>query len=160
MTDDKTDEYGSPQFSAGDILKRNTVQQFFKCFDDACKKQEPISDESHDSSFTKRVNLVEGLLLKYTPDDIKNVIKDLRTELEKGLDKIENDNTLNERNKLLTKRTMNYEYNLEILKLLAVVLTNSPISVEYVEMEITSDYKDLIKNIRQADKIKLFTEVT
>jgi len=50
---------------------------------------------------------------------------------------------------------------IEVLRdfILAVVLTNSPISIESVSMEITGDFKELIKNVRQSEPVKLFEEV-
>jgi hypothetical protein len=158
MTEEKTDYHGGiQQFNAADLLKRNTVMQIFKTLDDACIKQETISDNSFDTSFTKRVELIEALLWKYTPSEIKEEIKQLHTEMETTIKNI--DPKLSENNKLLTKTKISYDYRTEIFKLLEVVLTNSPISVEYVEMEIKGDYKELIKNIRTNEPVKIFSEV-
>ncbi len=151
-------DYGFQQFNAADLLKRNTVIQVFKTLDDACKKQESISDVSFETSFTKRVDLVEGFLWKYTPTELRVVIDKLRKELETKIKTID-DSDLNEKNKLVNKQKISYDYNTEIFKVLAVILTNSPISVEYVEMDVSGDFKELIKNIRQPDAVKLFTEV-
>jgi C4-dicarboxylate-specific signal transduction histidine kinase len=157
MSEEKID-YGLQQFNAADLLKRNTVQQVFKTLDDACIKQEAISENNYDTSFTKRVDLVEGLLWKYTPPELKKTIIELHTELEKKLKDV--DTKLSEKNKLLTQGKMAYEYSVEIFKLLEVILTNSPISIEYVEMEVSGDFKELITNIRHPEPVKLFaTEV-
>ena len=161
MVEEKSD-FGTQQFNAADLLKKNTVTQVFKSFDDACKKQEPISENSHETSFTKRVDLVEGLLWKYTPKEIKDVIRELHEEKNKKFEELDNksEKDISDANKLLTKRKISFEYAVEILKLISVVLTNSPISIEYAEMEITGDFKDLIKAIRQEEPVKLFaTEV-
>lgn len=157
MVEEKTDYYGGiQQFNAADLLKRNTVMQIFKTLDDACQKQETISENSYDTSFTKRVELIEALLWKYTPFEIKEEIKKLHKEMETMITNI--DPHLSENNKLLTKTKISYDYRTEIFKLLEVVLTNSPISVEYVEMEIKGDYKELIKNIRTNEPVKIFSE--
>lgn len=158
MAEEKSEYTGGiQQFNAADLLKRNTVMQIFKTLDDACQKQETLSENSYDTSFTKRVELIESLLWKYTPIEIKEEIKKLHKEMETAIKNI--DPQLSENNKLLTKTKISYDYRTEIFKLLAVVLTNSPISVEYVEMEIKGDYKELIKNIRTNEPIKIFTEV-
>ena len=157
MSDDKTDN-DSQQFNAGDLLKKNTVVQVFKTLDDACKKQETISDNSYETSFTKRVDLVEGLLWKYTPKELKNIIKKLHQEMEEKINRVD-DGKISEINKRLTQQKIAYEYYTEIFKILAVVLTNSPISIESVSMEITGDFKELIKNVRQSEPVKLFEEV-
>jgi DNA-binding transcriptional regulator GbsR (MarR family) len=159
MSEEKV-EYGLQQFNAADLLKRNTVTQVFKTLDDACQKQETISEENFETSFTKRVDLVEGLLWKYTPPEIRNIIKGIHQTLEQKLKEIDNNPSLSNTNKLLTKKNISYEYNVEIFKLLEVVLTNSPISVEYADMEIrTEDFAELAKSIRNKDIIKLFTEI-
>lgn len=156
---EETPDFGIQQFNAGDLLKRYIVTQVFKTLDDACKKQETISEESHDTSFTTRVDMIEGLLWKYTPSEIRKVITELRKEMQNKI-KQTNESTLSEKNKILTNKKASYNYSLEIFKLLAVVLTNSPISIEYVEMDIKGDFTDLIKSIRQSDRIKIFTEVS
>ena len=159
MSEEKI-EYGLQQFNAADLLKRNTVTQVFKTLDDACQKQETISEESLETSFTKRVDLVEGLLWKYTPQDIRKIIKELHQILEQELKKIDNNHNLSQQNKVLTQKNISYKYNVEIFKLLEVVLTNSPISVEFADMEVkTEDFSELAKSIRNKDIIKLFTEI-
>jgi len=158
MSEEKTD-YGLQQFNAADLLKRNTVAQVFKTLDDACKLQEVVSDNSYETSFTKRVDLVEGLLWKYTPPEIKQAIKELHTEMEEKINIL--DAKLSEKHKRLTQTKIAYEFSVEIFKLLEVVLTNSPISVEYVEMEVSGDFSELIRNIRHPEPVKLFsTEVS
>lgn len=158
MIEEKTEYMGGTQtFNAADLLKRNTVMQIFKTLDDACQKQETISENSYDTSFTKRVELIEALLWKYTPLELKEEIKKLHIEMQNEIKNIEPQ--LSEKNKILTKTKINYDYHIEIFRLLEVVLTNSPISVEYVEMEIKGDFQDLIKNIRTTSSIKIFTEI-
>jgi hypothetical protein len=160
MSDEKQ-EYGLQQFNAADLLKRNTVTQVFKTLDDACSKQETISENSYETSFTKRVDLVEGLLWKYTPPEIKDVIKDLHEQMDNQMKEVDEKERMNPKNLLLTKKRISYTFCVEIFKLLEVVLTNSPISVEYAEMEVTGDFKELIKNIRTEIPVKIFaTEVT
>lgn len=149
-------EYGQ-QFNAADLLKRNTVTQVFKTLDDACQKQETISEDSYQTSFTKRVDLVEGLLWKYTPSKIREIIKELHDQLEKKIEETDANSGLSEKNKILNKKNICYSHSIEIFKLLEVVLTNSPISIEHVEMEVKDDYKELIDNIRRSDRVKLFT---
>lgn len=157
MSDEKVD-YGLQQFNAGDLLKRYTVTQVFKALDDACNEQQTISENSHETKFTKRVDLVEGLLWKYTPPEIRKAVSELHAEMENKLRTL--DPQLSEKNKQLTQTKIAYEYCIEIFKLLEVVLTNSPISVEHVEMEVKGDFKDLIKSIRKPEPVKLFaTEV-
>lgn len=158
---DEKQEYGLQQFNAADLLKRNTVTQVFKTLDDACGNQETISENSFDTSFTKRVDLVEGLLWKYTPPELRKAIKDLHEEMDVQLVKAGEQDKISPTNLLLTKKKIAYAFCIEIFKLLEVVLTNSPISVEYAEMEVTGDFKDLIANIRQEVPVKIFaTEVT
>ena len=158
MPDDKTDN-DSQQFNAGDLLKKNIVAQVFKSMDDACKKQETISDNSYETSFTKRTDLLEGLLWKYTPDDLRDMIIKLREQLDATLKQIDKTD-LNEKNKLITKQKAAYNVCIEIFKILEVVLTNSPISIEYVQMEVMGDFQSLIKNIRQSEPVNLFaTEI-
>lgn len=160
MQDEKP-EYGLQQFNAADLLKRNTVTQVFKTLDDACSIQETISENSFETSFTKRVDLVEGLLWKYTPPELRKAIKDLHTDMDQQLQHADEMEKMNPKNLLLTKKKIAYNYCIEIFKLLEVVLTNSPISVEYAEMEVTGDFKELIENIRQEIPVKIFaTEVT
>jgi hypothetical protein len=161
MQQEDKQEYGMQQFNAADLLKRNTVAQVFKSLDDACTVQETISENSYETSFTKRVDLVEGLLWKYTPKEIKDAIKGLHMEMDAQLKEVDEKEKLNPKNLTLTKKKISYDFSIEIFKLLAVVLTNSPISVEYAEMEVSGDFQDLIKNIRTPDKVKVFaTEVT
>ena len=126
--------------------------------DDACKKQELISDNTYETSFTKRTDLIESLLWKYTPNQLRNEIRNLHNKLEEKHKQID-DSTLNEKNKLINKQKIAYEYSTEIFKILAVVLTNSPISIEFVEMEVSGDFKDLINNIRQPEPRKVFQAV-
>jgi hypothetical protein len=156
MSDERGSEYGYQQFNAADLLKRNTVSQVFKTLDDACLRQEVIAENSFETSFTKRVDLVEGLLWKYTPKEIKQAIKELHTELEANLKRIDADGKLNDQNKLVNKQKYTYETCIQIFKLLEVVLTHSPISVEYVEMQVMGDFKELIETIRQPEPVKLF----
>jgi DNA-binding transcriptional regulator GbsR (MarR family) len=159
MQDEKP-EYGLQQFNAADLLKRNTVTQVFKTLDDACSIQETISENSFETSFTKRVDLVEGLLWKYTPPELRKAVKDLHEAMDKQLQQADEMEKVNPKNLMLTKKKIAYNYCIEIFKLLEVVLTNSPISVEYAEMEVTGDFKELIENIRQEVPVKIFaTEV-
>lgn len=161
MQQEDKQEYGMQQFNAADLLKRNTVTQVFKALDDACSIQDTISENSYETSFTKRVDLIEGLLLKYTPKEIFNAVKNLHFEMETQMKEVDEKEQLNPKNLMLTKKKISYNFNIEIFKLLLVVLTNSPISVEYAEMEVSGDFQDLIKNIRTPDKVKVFaTEVT
>lgn len=156
-----SEEYGHQQFNATDLLKRNTVDQLFKSLDDACNKQEPLTKESIETSFTKRVDLIQGLLWKYTPKELRDVIKDIRKTSDEETKKIDEDKNLNPTNKLLTKQKLLYDYSVQIFKILAVVLTNSPISVEYAEMEVMGDFQELIKTIRKKEPVSIFnTEVT
>ena len=158
MADDKADN-DSQQFNAGDLLKKNIVAQVFKSMDDACKKQETISDNSHETSFTKRTDLIEGLLWKYTPDDLREMIITLRKQLDDKLISIDK-TELSEKNKQLNKQKASYDKCIEIFKILEVVLTNSPISIEYVQMEVMGDFQSLIRNIRQSEPVNLFaTEI-
>jgi hypothetical protein len=160
MQDEKP-EYGLQQFNAADLLKRNTVMQVFKTLDDACNLQETISENSFETSFTKRVDLVEGLLWKYTPPDLRKAVKELHEAMDKQLQQADEVEKMNPKNLLLTKKKIAYNYSIEIFKLMEVVLTNSPISVEYAEMEVVGDFKELIANIRQEVPVKIFaTEVT
>lgn len=159
MTDEKPD-FGMQQFNAADLLKRNTVAQLFRTLDDACMKQEPIAEQSYDTSFTKRVDLVEGLLWKYTPKEIKTAIKELHDELDAQLKEIDG-TAWNDQTKTLNKQRVAYTISVQIFKLLEVVLTHSPISVEYVEMEVMGDFKQLIEAIRKPEQVRLFgTEIT
>ena len=157
MVDERDSD--SQSFNAGDSLKKYTVSQLFKTLDDACRKQERISDDSFETSFTTRLNLVKGFLWKYTHQELKDKINNLYDEMEKEFEKIDK-STLNQDNKILNKQNVCYKYNIEVFKILAVVLTNSPISSEMVEMRIkTEDFPKLIDRIRQPKHIKLFSEV-
>jgi len=159
MQDDKV-EYGLQQFNAADLLKRNTVAQVFKALDDACSKQETLSENSYETAFTKRVDLIEGLLWKYTPKEIKEVIRELHMQMEIQLKEVDEKESLNPKNLLLTKKKIVYDFSVEIFKLLAVVLTNSPISIEYAEMDVSGDLQELIKTVRTSDEVKIFaTEI-
>lgn len=155
---DDDDNSDSQKFKAGDLLKHNTVSQMFKALDDACKKQETLSDNSYETSFTKRVDLVSAFLWKYTPDELKDIMGEMRKSLKEEFNKID-DSSLSENNKLLNKQKVAYNYYVEIFKVLSVVLTNSPISSEFVDMEIKGDFKDLIEKVRQPNRVKLFEEV-
>jgi len=159
MSEERTD-FNLSQFNAGDLLKRYIVTQVFKTLDDACKKQETISDESFNTSFTTRVDMIESLLWKYTPLELRETIIKLYNDLDKKIKEIDEDVKLSQKNKIINKKNIAFEYKIEVFKLLTIVLTNSPISVEYAEMEVMGDFKDLIENIRQPDKVKLFTEVS
>lgn len=152
--EEKNEGYGLQQFNATDLMKRYTVQQVFRTLDDACIKQENINENSFETSFTKRVDLVEGLLWKYTPPEIRETIKDLRSKMDNEIKGI--DTSLSEKNKLLNQKKIAYEYSIEIFKFLEVVLTNSPITVEYAEMEVFGDFKELINTIRTPNPVKLF----
>jgi len=157
MSDEKS-EYGLQQFNAGDMMKRYTVTQVFKALDDACNEQSRISENSYETKFTKRVDLVEGLLWKYTPPEIRKTISELHKDMENKIKQVSPE--LSEKNKQLTQTKIAYEYCIEIFKLLEVVLTNSPIGVEHVEMEVKGDFKELIESIRKPEPVKLFaTEV-
>jgi len=97
------------------------------------------------------------MLWKYTPPEIRTQITELCKELEDETTKIDN-SSLSEENKLMSKQKIADDKSMQVLEFLVVVLQYSPMSVEYKEMEIFSDFQDLIKTIRSKDKVKLFSE--
>jgi len=149
-----SDKFG--QFSATDVLKKKVIDFTINQCIAACEKQEPVSNDTYATGFIRGVKLAKSMLWKYTPDEIRNPIKELYIELDNKLQEIDKGD-LSEANKKLNKRVFADQVSLQVLEFLLVVLQYSPMSTEYAQMEVFGDFKELIKNIRQEQPVTLFS---
>lgn len=154
MGGEESEKFG--QFSATDVLKKKvidfTINQCFK----ACEKQEPVSDETYETGFIRGVKLAKSMLWKYTPNEVREPIRELYTELENKIKEIE-EGELSQENKRLNKTVYADQVSMQVLEFLLVVLQYSPMSTEYKQMEVFGDFKELIDAIRQEKAVKLFS---
>lgn len=121
-----------------------------------CRKQESIAEYTYETDFINAVKFAKSQLWKNTPDKIRIVIIQLYKELDDELTKIDNDSQGNEKTKLLNKQRKAYEISSQVLEILFHVIQNSPLSVEFLQMEV-KDFKTLIQTIRTPDALKLFS---
>jgi len=151
---EESDKYG--QFSTTDVLKKKVIDFTINQCAKACEKQEPVNEDTYETGFIRGVKLAKSMLWKYTPDEIRQPIKELYTELENKIQEIEKGD-LNQENKKLNKRIVADNVSLQVLELLLVVLQYSPMSTEYAQMEVFGDFKELIETIRSKKQVKLFS---
>jgi len=151
-----SDESDNSQFSTTDVLKRKVIEFTINQCIKACGKQEPISDESYETGFIRGTRFAKGMLWKYTPDEIREPIKELYVELDAALEEIDQ-GKLNDDNKKLNKRIIADKVSVQVMDILLVVLQHSPLSTEFAQMEVYGDFKDLISKIRSEKKVELFT---
>lgn len=153
MSEDQ-EKYG--HFSSTDALKKKVIDFTFNLCNKACEKQEPLSENTHETGFIRGTKLAKSMLWKYTPDEIREPIKQLYKELDEKLKDIDN-GSLSETNKKLNKTTQSDSVSIQVLEFLLVVLQYSPMSTEYAEMEVFGDFNELIETIRQREPVKLFS---
>ena len=146
----------STQFSSTDTLKKRTIDWIFEAGRMGCRKQESIAEYTYETDFINAVKFAKSQLWKNTPDKIRIVIIQLYKELDDELTKIDNDSQGNEKTKLLNKQRKAYEISSQVLEILFHVIQNSPLSVEFLQMEV-KDFKTLIQTIRTPDALKLFS---
>lgn len=156
MTGEEKQEYSSQAFSSTDALKRRIIDYLFTACTKACDQEKSVADYTYETGFVRAVRLSKSMLWKYTPPEIRTQITELYKELEDGIMKIES-SSLSDENKLMSKQKVGDDVSMQVLEFLVVVLQYSPMSVEYKEMEVFGDFKELIETIRSKDKVKLFT---
>jgi hypothetical protein len=146
------------QFSSTDALKKRTIDWVFEAGRLGCKKQESIADYTYATEFINAVKFAKSQLWKYTPPKIRLIIKGLYMEIDSEEEKIDKKplTEMNDKNKLLAKQKKAYENSVQVLELLFHVVQNSPLSVEFREMEV-KDFKALIETIRVPDALNLFS---
>ncbi len=149
-------EYSVQQFSATDSLKKMVIEKFSKTIDMACRKEESVADYTVDTGFVRSVKLLKGLLVKNTPEKLRVVITDLYKKLDDELSKIEK-SSMNESTKRINKMKVNDDISMQVLEILTVVIQFSSMSVEYMDMEVFGDFKDLIKATRSPEPVKMFS---
>jgi len=149
-------EVGQQQTTATDILKKNVIEYIFARSTEATRKEDNVSELTHETGFVRGVRLAKSMLWKYTPDEIRVMIKELykaydekKTEIDKS--------TMTEQNKTMNKQICADEISMQVLELLLVVLQYSPISTDFKSMEVFGDSESLIKAIRQENPVKLFS---
>lgn len=149
-------EYSVQQFSATDSLKKMVIEKFSKTIDMACRKEESVAEYTVDTGFVRSVKLLKGLLVKNTPEKLRVVITDLYKKLDDELSKIEK-SSMNESTKRINKMKVNDDISMQVLEILTVVIQFSSMSVEYMDMEVFGDFKDLIKATRSPEPVKMFS---
>lgn len=149
-------EIGQAQTTATDILKKNVIDYVFARCTEATRKEDSVSDLTHETGFVRGVRLAKSMLWKYTPEEVRETITELykvydekKTEIDKS--------TMTEQNKTLNKQIVADDISMQVLELLLVVLQYSPISTDYKSMEVFGDSEDLIKAIRKEEPVKLFS---
>jgi hypothetical protein len=146
------------QFSSTDTLKKRTIDWVFEAGRLGCKKQESIADYTYATEFINAVKFAKSQLWKYTPQKIRLIIKGLYKDIDDEEIKIDNKSLsdLNDKNKMLAKQRKAYENSVQVLELLFHVVQNSPLSIEFREMEV-KDFKALIEIIRVPEALNLFS---
>jgi uncharacterized protein (DUF1015 family) len=150
------DRDSQTQVSSTDILKKNVIDYIFSRATEATKKEDNVSELTHETGFVRGVRLAKSMLWKYTPDEIRTTITELYKvydEKKKEIDKSE----MTEQNKTLNKQIVADDVSMQVLELLLVVLQYSPISTDFKSMEIFGDSEDLIKAIRTEKPVRLFS---
>lgn len=149
-------DYGAQQFSATDSLKKMVIEKFSKTIDMACRKEEAIANYTVETGFVRSVKLLKGLLLRNTGDDLRVVIKELYKKLDAELTKIDG-SPMNESTKTINKMKISDEISMQVLEILTVVINGSSMSIEYKDMEVFGDFKELIKATRSPEPVKMFS---
>jgi uncharacterized protein (DUF1015 family) len=150
------DRDSQTQVSSTDILKKNVIDYIFSRATEATKKEDNVSELTHETGFVRGVRLAKSMLWKYTPDEIRTTITELYKvydEKKKEIDKSE----MTEQNKTLNKQIVADDVSMQVLELLLVVLQYSPISTDFKSMEVFGDSEDLIKAIRTEKPVRLFS---
>lgn len=153
------DKDKTEQFSSTDILKKKVIDFTINQCIKACEKQEPIYENTYETGVIRGIKLAKSMLWKYTPEEIREPIKELYTELDEQLKQIES-SELSESNKNLNKRVIADRISLQVLEFLLVVLQYSPMSTEYAQIEVFGNFRELIKTIRSEKRVKLFSGET
>lgn len=149
-------EYSSQSFSSTDALKRRIIDYLFNACTRACEQEKNIAEYTYETGFVRAVRLAKSMLWKYTPQEIRTEITNLYTELDAETNAIDI-SKLSDENKQMNKQKIADDKSMQVLEFLVVVLQYSPMSVEFKEMEVFSDFQELIKTIRSKDKVKLFS---
>ena len=155
MAGEDSEQYG--QFSSTDILKKKVIDFTISQCEKACDKQEPLSNETHETGFIRGVKLAKSMLWKYTPTEVREPIKKIYTDLDIKFEEIDADEKLSIPNKKINKRFYADHASMQVLEVLLVVLQYSPMSTEYLQMEVFEDFKELIEAIRNKEKAKLYS---
>lgn len=160
MEQNETTEVGNTQFSANDLLKRKTVEMVFEACRLGSHKQETLAEFSYDSDFTNMVLFSKSALWKYTPMKLRSAIRAIYSKLDDDIKKMDERplTELSDKNKMLSKQKIAYMAAVDVLEILLHVLQNSPLSIEFRDMEI-ADFDLLLKSIRTTDVIDLFGEI-
>lgn len=151
-----TEAYETP--SNQDQLKKHIVDFLFEVSRLGYRKQETISELSYETSFTESVKMARGQTWKYMPDKVKLIIKKAYEALADDIKKVDERTDLSDKNKTLEKTSRSYETALSVLEIIFHCMNNSPLSVEFKEVEV-KDYKTLIEAIRTKKKIDIFSDV-
>lgn len=145
------------QLSAHDLIQKHLIEYVFSACTKATTKEEPIAGFTHQTGFVRSIRIMKSLLWKYTPLEIKVKIKALYKDLEAELKRID-DSSLSEPNKELAKRKIEDEVAFNVLQLCLIVLQYSPSNVEFKEMTLFDDYREIAEEIQNPEPIKLFAE--
>lgn len=151
-----TDEPVTQQSTSTDILKKSVIDYVFQRATEATRREEAISDLTHETGFVRGVRLAKSMLWKYTPEEIRKMITDLyqayedkKADIDKG--------SMTEQNKTVNKQMVADDVSMQVMELLLVVLQYSPISTDFKTMEVYGDTETLIKAIRTDKHVKLFS---
>jgi len=145
------------QLSAHDLIQKHLIEYVFNACSKATMKEESIAGFTHLTGFVRSVRIMYSLLWKYAPVEVKAKIKQLYAELEAELKRIE-DSSLSEPNKDMAKRKAEDETAFNVLQLCLIVLQYSPANVEFREMTLFSDYREIAEEVQNPEPIKLFSE--
>lgn len=149
-------EAGQQQTTATDVLKKNVIEFVFSLCAEATHKQGAVSELTHETGFVRGVRLAKSMLWKYTPDEIRDIVRKLYVAYDEKQNEISK-SSLTEQNKSLSKQMVSDDISMQVLELLLVVLQYSPISTDFKSMEVFGDSESLIKAIRTEKPVKLFS---
>lgn len=137
-------------------IQNRTIDFIFKTARKLCDKEETIAEYTHQTGSTRATRLSVAMVEKYMPEEIKKLINDLWTMLEKKLTEIDNDSTLDPQTKKMNKTRIESEISMEILTLCIITLTRSNVSTELREIEVTGSFKNLIEATRTKEPVNIF----
>lgn len=156
MENNNRDDTGQSQINSTDLLKKRVIDWIFETARLGCHKQDAIAEYTYETDFTRAVGFAHTMLLKKSPPQIRKVIKQLYSNMDAEITKINNDTGLNDPNKMMTKQKIAFDTSCQVLEILFPVLNNSDLSSEFCEMQV-KDFEALIKKIRVPNALQLFS---
>jgi hypothetical protein len=148
-----------PKMSSQEHLQKKVIDFAFSTCTRGCIKEEDVAAYTNQTGFVRSVLFLEPMAWKYLPDQVREEIKSIHTELKTECKAIEDDAELSDDNKRLSKRKKEDEAAIRILQYCLIALQYSPINVELREVELFEGYDELIKDIRSENQIRLFSDV-